>query len=168
ESMEPDPIATPEIGELQKLATELGVTEYVRFIGKRQPDELRSYYCAGDVAVTTPLYEPFGLTPLEAMACGRPVIGSAVGGITYTVRNGETGYLVPPRGPEALARRLREILRRPQLAERMGVAARARVERNFTWPLVAERTAALYDELLTRRSRNRRQELEELPGAVGA
>ncbi len=57
ESMDPDPIATPEIGELQKLAAELGVAEHIHFIGKRQPEELRYYYCAGDIAVTTPWYE---------------------------------------------------------------------------------------------------------------
>jgi len=94
ESVEPDPKATPEIGELQKLAAELGIADRVRFIGSRPPNELRYYYSAGDVAVTTPWYEPFGLTPLEAMACGRPVIGSAVGGITYTIKDGETGFLV--------------------------------------------------------------------------
>src|SRR5947209_17117580 len=66
ETVEPDPEATPEIGELQRLAAELGVSERVRFMGKRQANELRYYYCAGDVAVTTPWYEPFGLTPLEA------------------------------------------------------------------------------------------------------
>jgi D-inositol-3-phosphate glycosyltransferase len=168
ETSEPDPIATPEIGVLQRLAAELGIAEHVRFTGQRQPDELRYYYCAADVAVTTPWYEPFGLTPLEAMACGRPVIGSAVGGITYTIRDGETGYLVPPRDPDALARRLRGILRRPRMAERMGLAARERVEREFTWPLVAERTAALYDEVLTRRPHEGLRELDELPGAVGA
>ncbi|MDP9362705.1 MAG: glycosyltransferase, partial [Chloroflexota bacterium] len=92
---EPDPVDTPEIGELQRLATELGVADRIRFAGRRQPDELRWWYCAGDVAVTTPWYEPFGLTPLEAMACGRPVVGAAVGGIAFTVVDGVTGRLVP-------------------------------------------------------------------------
>jgi D-inositol-3-phosphate glycosyltransferase len=151
ESLEPDPIATPEIGELQKLAAELGVTEYVRFIGKRQPEELRDYYCAGDVAVTTPWYEPFGLTPLEAMACGRPVIGSAVGGITYTIKDGETGFIVPPRDPEALASRLEQLLSQPELSKQMGLAARKRVEREFTWTITAMRTGALYESLLAER-----------------
>ena len=151
ESMEPDPIATPEIGELQKLVTELGVTEYVRFIGKRQPEELRDYYCAGDIAVTTPWYEPFGLTPLEAMACGRPVIGSAVGGITYTIKDGETGFLVPPRDPEALADRLQLLFSQPELSTQMGLAARKRVEREFTWSITAMRTGALYETLLVER-----------------
>ncbi len=151
ESLEPDPIATPEIGELQKLAAELDVTEYVRFIGKRQSEELRDYYCAGDVAVTTPWYEPFGLTPLEAMACGRPVIGSAVGGITYTIKDGETGFLVPPRDPEALADRLQQLLSQPELCTQMGLAARKRVEREFTWSITAMRTGALYETLLAER-----------------
>ncbi len=148
ESLEPDPIATPEIGELQKLAAELGVTEYVRFAGKRQPEELCNYYCVGDIAVTTPWYEPFGLTPLEAMACGRPVIGSAVGGITFTIKDGETGFLVPPRDPEALATRLWQMLNQPELLAQMGRAARQRVEREFTWTITAMRTGALYEALL--------------------
>jgi len=151
ESEEPNPIATPEIGELQKLAGELGVSDHMRFIGKRQPNALCDYYSAGDVVVTTPWYEPFGLTPLEAMACGRPVIGSAVGGLTYTIKDGETGFLVPPRDPQALATRLKYLFDQPKLCAQMGRAARARVEREFTWSIVAMRTAALYDTVLAER-----------------
>ncbi|HEX5164521.1 MAG TPA: glycosyltransferase [Thermomicrobiales bacterium] len=148
ETRDPDPIATPEIGEIQRLAAELGIADRLRFTGKRQPDELRNYYSASDVAVTTPWYEPFGLTPLEAMACGTPVIGSAVGGITYTIADDETGLLVPPRDPDALARALHAILANADYRARMGRAARQRVEREFTWDTVASRTAALYDHLL--------------------
>ena len=148
EAAEPDPVATPEIGELQRLAAQLGVAEHVYFTGQRPQGILRDYYGAGDVVVTTPWYEPFGLTPLEGMACGRPVIGAAVGGITFTVADGETGFLVPPRDPEALAGRLRQLLARPDLRARMGRAARARVEREFTWATTAGRMAALYEEAL--------------------
>ncbi|MBV9231610.1 MAG: glycosyltransferase [Chloroflexi bacterium] len=148
ETVEPDPVATPEIGELQRLAAECGITEHVHFIGKRQQDTLRYFYSAGDVAVTTPWYEPFGLTPLEAMACGRPIIGSAVGGITYTIAAGETGFLVPPRDPETLAARLHQLLMEPEMRERMGRAARLRMERKFTWSTVAMSTSALYETLL--------------------
>jgi glycosyltransferase involved in cell wall biosynthesis len=148
ETVEPDPAATPEIGVLQALAADLGVADHVRFVGKRQPDELRYYYAAGDVAVTTPWYEPFGLTPLEAMGCGRPVIGADVGGISYTVQHGTTGYLVPPRDPEALAARLFDLLARPELCAARGRAARARVEREFTWERVAQRVAAVYQSVL--------------------
>ncbi len=144
----PDPAATPEIGELRRLASELGVGDRLRCTGQRQPEELRFFYGAGDIVVTTPWYEPFGLTPLEAMACGRPVVGSAVGGIAFTVADGITGFLVPPRDPERLADRLQQLLADPALRHRMGTAARARVEHRFTWQITAARTAALYDRLL--------------------
>ncbi|MBV9259502.1 MAG: glycosyltransferase [Ktedonobacteraceae bacterium] len=155
ETVEADPVATPEIGEVQRLAAELGVTNYIRFVGKRQQDTLRDYYSAGDVAVTTPWYEPFGLTPLEGMACGRPVIGSAVGGITYTLADGETGFLVPPRDPASLAARLHQLLLDKDLRTKMGLAARLRVEQEFTWPIVALRTASLYETLLTAHGRDK-------------
>ena len=151
ESADPDPRATPEIGEVQALAAALGIADRVTCTGQRQPDDLCYYYGAGDVAVTTPWYEPFGLTPLEAMACGRPVIGAAVGGITFTVQHGATGYLVPPRDPEALAARLELLLGQPALREQLGRAARARVEHDFAWPRAARRTVALYEQLLAAR-----------------
>jgi D-inositol-3-phosphate glycosyltransferase len=169
ETERPDPVATPEIGVLRALAAELGVLDQVRFVGRRQPDELHRWYAAADVAVTTPWYEPFGLTPLEAMACGTPVIGSRVGGIAFTVADGETGFLVPPRDPEALSARLEEILRDPARRMRMGQAGRARVLSSFTWQQVALRTAALYDDLLSERcalSSERRPALTRGGGAM--
>jgi D-inositol-3-phosphate glycosyltransferase len=152
ETPEPDAAATPEIGVLQRRGEELGISDRMIFIGKRQPDVLCNYYSASDVVVTTPWYEPFGLTPLEAMACGRPVIGSAVGGISFTVEDGETGFLVPPRDPEALATRLEDLLTQPRLRERMGRAARRRVEARFTWPVVARRTGDLYEQVTASKS----------------
>jgi len=149
ETAEPDPAATPEIGAVQRLATDLGVGDLVRCLGARKREELRWYYGAGNLAVTTPWYEPFGLTPLEAMACARPVVGAAVGGIAHTVVDGETGCLVPPRDPAALADRLAWLLAHPAARARMGAAARRRVEEHFTWQVTAARTAALYDTLLT-------------------
>jgi D-inositol-3-phosphate glycosyltransferase len=148
ESAEPDPAITPEIGELRHLADELAIGEHVICLGKRQPDILRYYYSAANVVVTTPWYEPFGLTPLEGMACARPVVGSAVGGITYTICDGATGFLVPPRDPHTLAARLSELLHDPALSVRMGEAARDRVMSEFTWPVAAARTAALCEEVI--------------------
>lgn len=149
DTAEPDPTVTPEIGELRHLAADLGIADRVHIVGKRQAEVLRYYYSAGDVTVTTPWYEPFGLTPLEAMASGRPVIGSAVGGITFTVRHGKTGLLVPPRDPAALAGALGFLLENPGRRHEMGQAARRWVEQEFTWPLVAHRLAALYQEILS-------------------
>ena len=118
ESREPDPATTPEIGRLQAIARAEGVADAVTFVGSRGRAEIRDYYSAADVFVSTPWYEPFGITPLEAMACGTPVIGSAVGGIKMTVLHGETGFLVPPDDPEALAARLGDVLRDPALRQR--------------------------------------------------
>src|SRR5579875_1244554 len=148
ETVEPAPQATPEIDELQRLAAEPGISNYLRFTGKRRQETLRYYYSAADVVVSTPWYEPFGLTPLEAMACERPVIGSAVGGLTYTIADGETGFLVPPRAPEQVTQHLYDLYMQPELCEQMGYAARLRVEQEFTWPVVALRTSSLYKSLL--------------------
>src|SRR5579875_2094261 len=108
------------------------------------------------------IYEPFGIINLEAMACGTPVVASAVGGIPEVVVDGETGLLVPleqqPAAPfepvdparfsHDLATAINRLLRDPALRERMGAAGRARVEREFSWRAIAERTAALYRSLV--------------------
>jgi glycosyltransferase involved in cell wall biosynthesis len=154
ESEDADPILTPEIGVLRNLARTLGIADRVLFTGQRQPDVLRLYYSACDVLVTTPWYEPFGLTPLEAMACARPVVGSNVGGIAFTIEHGTTGYHVPPGNPGALAARLRDLLADSGLRARMGEAGRDRVLSRFTWPVVAARTAELYEDVLAQAARH--------------
>jgi len=148
ESREPDPSITPEIGRLQSIAREEGVADSVIFVGARDRHELRPFYGAADVFVSTPWYEPFGITPLEAMACGVPVVGSAVGGIQSTVVDGETGFLVPPKDPEALADRLGDVLGDAALRREMGRNAIRRVNSRYTWRSVARMVASLYEDAL--------------------
>jgi phosphoheptose isomerase len=148
ESEEADPQVTPEIGRLQALADEEGVLEKVTFLGRRGREALKHYYSAADIFVSTPWYEPFGITPVEAMACGTPVIGANVGGIKYTVVHGETGYLVPPRNPNALAKRMARLLKSPELLERFGQQAVQRANELFTWEKVAGQIATLYERVL--------------------
>ncbi|SAK90115.1 transferase [Caballeronia temeraria] len=136
--------ATPEIGRLRGIARECGVADHVHFVGRHGRTELKHFYNAADVFVTTPWYEPFGITPLEAMACGTPVIGADVGGIRYSVVHGETGLLVPPKDPHALADALLEIERDPMRARRMSEAGLARANAMFTWSSVAEALAQVY------------------------
>lgn len=140
----PDVRATPEIGRLCAIVQSLGIGEHVSFLGRRDRSALAVHYSAADVFVSTPWYEPFGITPLEAMACAIPVVGAAVGGIKHTVLDGKTGFLVPPKTPPALARRLEELARSPQLRAKMGAAGWARVHRSFTWTKVAQRLGAVY------------------------
>ncbi|MFX1675773.1 glycosyltransferase [Paraburkholderia sp. A2WS-5] len=143
----PNEIATPEIARLRDVARRCGIEERVRFVGRREHAQLRDFYCAADVFVTTPWYEPFGITPVEAMACATPVIGAEVGGIRHTVRHGETGWLVPPRDPVALAARLRDIHADPAQARTMGEAGRARAQAHFTWRRIGQQLEALYARL---------------------
>src|SRR5690606_2191488 len=131
-----------------------GVLYFVEFTGRRARNQLQRYYCAADVFVTTPWYEPFGITPVEAMACARPVIGADTGGIRYSVADGETGFLVPPRDPDALAVRLAALARDPALARRMGQAGARRARRLFTWNRVGHEMTALFDELISRSEAN--------------
>ena len=96
------------------------------------------------------VYEPLGIVNLEAMACGTAVVGSRTGGIPEVVADGETGLLVPPGEPEALAEALNVLLRDPDRAEAMGQAGRKRAVSEFGWPAIAAQTADLYAELTTR------------------
>src|SRR5436305_12978703 len=84
--------ASSEYNRLRGICESLGIGNKVIFTGQKGRQFLKYYYSAADIFVTTPWYEPFGITPLEAMACGTPVIGAAVGGIQYTVKDGVTGY----------------------------------------------------------------------------
>jgi len=148
EYRDPKQDMSTELARLRGLAGQLDLGERAWFVGKRQPDELASYYGAADIMVSVPWYEPFGLTPLEAQACGRAFIGSAVGGITYTVKEGITGLLVPPKDEAALADRLALLLDNDDLRRRLARAGRRHVEREFTWARAAERTALVYEALV--------------------
>jgi len=138
----------PEMQRLRALAAALGIAEHVRFTGQCARALLRWYYGAADVFVTTPWYEPFGITPVEAMACARPVIGAEVGGIKSTVIDGATGFLVPSRDPDATAERLAVLQRQPQLARSMGEAGLRRAWQHYTWNRVVRQIATVYDTVL--------------------
>lgn len=148
ESELPCPTATPEIARLHRIAVEEGMEDRVMFTGCCRRQLLRYYYSAADVFVTTPWYEPFGITPVEAMACGTPVVGTRVGGIKTTIQHGRTGFLVPPHRPDALAARLAELLLAPELRRVLGEAGRERANRHFTWSQVADHVESLYEHVI--------------------
>jgi phosphoheptose isomerase len=101
------------------------------------------------------------------MACGTPVIGSNVGGIKFSVRDGETGYLVPPNDPEALAERAAYLFQNPKLLTVLGRQGIRRVNDLFTWKRVAAHIAQLYDEVLVTRRLSRRSETARLAAVDG-
>ncbi|MFL6581020.1 MAG: glycosyltransferase family 4 protein [Burkholderiales bacterium] len=143
----PDPALTPEIARLRAIAQGENVGEQVKFVGRRSRELLKLYYSAADMFITTPWYEPFGITPLEAMACGTPVIGSDVGGIKYSVVDGQTGYLVSPNRPDALAERIATLYRQPDHLKEFGRNGIRRVNRNFTWGGVTGSIASFYRQV---------------------
>ncbi len=136
-----------EMAHLRDLASELGISERVNFLGAVDHEKLPMFYSAADVCVMPSFHESFGLVALEAMACGTPVVASRVGGLTATVRDSETGYLIPWRCPEPFAERLELLLGNEELRRAFGETARAEVER-FRWGNVAEAVLAIYRELI--------------------
>ncbi len=143
-SENPDPRYTPEIERLQAVAREEGIDDRVLFVGRRGREALKHYYSAVDVFVSVPWYEPFGITPVEAMACGTPVIGSNVGGIKSTVVDGETGFLIPPKDPGRLAEKLAYLYHHPEKLRELGEQAVCRANRHYTWGKVGALIAELY------------------------
>jgi D-inositol-3-phosphate glycosyltransferase len=142
-----DARAESQIAELRSLAARLGVDHHISFVGAVEHDKLPLYYNAADVCVVPSYYESFGLVAVESMACGTPVVASRVGGLTSTISDGETGYLIPWRCPEPFAERLELLLDNDELRASFGRAGREAVER-FRWANVADAVAALYDSLL--------------------
>src|ERR1700761_2943978 len=132
---------------LRAAAARHGVTDRVVFTGGVRRADMPGLIRSADVGVCTPWYEPFGIVPLEAMACGVPVVASAVGGLTDTVVDRATGWLVPPPAPGALARARRALLADPAQRAAMGAAGRDRVEQWYAWPRVAAQTEAVYQRL---------------------
>jgi 1,4-alpha-glucan branching enzyme len=134
---------------LERLARFLGLRQYVSFLGWQSPDELAALYRASAVISVPSLYEPFGLVALEAMACGRPVVVSRVGGLAEIIEDGVSGYAVAVGDHLDLATRLATVLSDGTFAEETGRAARRRAE-SFDWATIADRTARLYRSLATR------------------
>lgn len=145
---QPNAIATPEIARLSGIADMLGVSDRVTFVGRRARSVLKMFYSAADVFVTTPWYEPFGITPVEAMACGTAVIGARVGGIQHTVVNGDTGLLVPPKDPAALAQALGRLMDSPTLTAALAQSGMKRANRRFTWEGVTAELSQIYGRVI--------------------
>jgi glycosyltransferase involved in cell wall biosynthesis len=133
---------------LRRLAADLGIADRVRFIGE-QP-QVADVLAALDVFVMPSRHEGLGVAVLEAMAMSLPVVASAVGGIPEVVKPRETGLLVPPDDPAALAAALNELLRDVEKAKRMGVAGRERVLAEFSMEEMASRYERLYDDVSRR------------------
>ena len=146
-------------GRVDRAIARLGLGGAVTCVTGISDDELACLYGSAEVAVVPSLYEGFSLPAIEAMACGVPVVATTGGALPEVVgRDGETGLLVPPDDPGALASAIARLLDDPELRSRLGAAGRRRVMSRFTWEVTARGTAECYEALLAGRP---------LPGAGG-
>jgi glycosyltransferase involved in cell wall biosynthesis len=132
--------------QLERRAAELGVADRIRFVGKIPHDDVGWWMAAGDLFVLPSLSEGLPTVVCEAMNCGRPVVATAVDGTPEIVRDGQTGLLIPPGDPEALATAMARVLDDAGLAERMGAEALRIGQEQYTWAANARRMVAIYEE----------------------
>ena len=147
-----------EFDRLKKMCQKFQIENKVIFTGQQPRELLKYYYAASELFITTPWYEPFGITPLESMACGTPVIGADVGGIPFTIRKGVTGELIPPRQPEELANTIVRLITDKYTRKEMSRAAIDHVKTSFTWKSVARHISDLYVDILDRNAQKKSEQ----------
>ena len=139
-----------ELQQLRQLATDLNISQRVKFLGARAQKDLPLIYSAADVTVLPSYHESFGLVAVESLACGTPVVATRAGGLTTIVHHTETGYLVP-RCPGFFAERLDTLLHNPDLLAQMQSKARTSVLQ-FSWKNVANQVQDVYHDLVSETS----------------
>jgi glycosyltransferase involved in cell wall biosynthesis/phosphoheptose isomerase len=144
----------PEARRLCELAAELGVADRVQMRGRVERERLPELIRSADAVVAVPWYEPFGIVPLEAMACGVPVVAAAVGGMIDSVVDGRTGVHVPPRDPDRLAEAISTLLEDPARRRAYGTAGVKRARRLYDWRRVASQTLDVYSQVLASPARH--------------
>ncbi len=140
--------ADPEYHRLAALAETLDVTGRVLFTGQLRRSALPPLLRSADLFLSMSGFDPSGTACVEAMACGTPVVATAVGAQADAVVDGTTGIMVPPGRPALLAQRLRQVLAHPMLLEAFGVAAADRARSRYSWDRIAHETTVVYDSAL--------------------
>jgi glycosyltransferase involved in cell wall biosynthesis len=135
------------MAEMQSLASSLGIADRVHFLGQRM--DVAQILARSQVSLLVTNWEGFPLSILESMRAGLPVIASAVGGIDESVRDGETGYLVPRGGVDQLRERIARLVEDPELRHRMGVNGRLSFEQHFTLERSVAKTLDVYRQAVS-------------------
>lgn len=135
--------------ELEEQSRRLKLDRTIIFAGHQE--DVFPYLAASDFTVLPSLWEGFGLSAVESMLCGKPVIGSRVGGIPELMLEGVTGLLVPPNNARALKEAIAKLLAEPETVERLGKAGRTYAESKFTVPVMIEGYIRFYSKVLLKR-----------------
>jgi glycosyltransferase involved in cell wall biosynthesis len=133
---------------LASMAGALGLAKRVVFTGQVDRTSMPGLLRSADLVLSTCSYDPSGVTSLEAMACGTPVLAPPTGGHMDAVVDGTTGIIIPPGRPALLAQRIRQLLAHPMLIEAYGVAAADRARSRYSWDRIATETVAVYDRAI--------------------
>ena len=141
----------PEAQRLMQIAADLGLAERITFRGRVERPQVPALLRSAHAVVCYPWYEPFGIVPLEAMACGVPVVVAQVGGLVDSVVDGVTGIHVPPRSPIALAQTLRELLADDKRCVELALNGTRRANRRYGWARIASDTLAVYNDVIIER-----------------
>jgi D-inositol-3-phosphate glycosyltransferase len=136
-----------EMANLQEMVEELGIENFVIFLGKQDQKMLPYYYSASEVVVMPSYYESFGMVALEAMACGTPVVASQIGGLAFLVKDGETGFVVPGNDVNVMADRLVKLIKDKELQKKLGIQS-ATYAKKFDWSIISEAIKEEYLKLL--------------------
>jgi D-inositol-3-phosphate glycosyltransferase len=142
-----------EMSRIKSLSEQYGLKDLVTFLGKRSQDSLPYYYSAAEAVVVPSQYESFGMVALEAMACGKPVVASQIGGLAYLVQDGVTGFTVPVDDPLELANRISLLLMNSDLRDQMGRQA-VQVAQEYAWEKIASKLMVVYNDLLSNSTGN--------------
>jgi glycosyltransferase involved in cell wall biosynthesis len=138
----------PLMGYHESLAENLGIDDHIMFAGRIPRKDLPSYYAASDLFVIPSVVEAFGLVTVEAMACGKPVIGANVGGIPEIIVDGVNGFLIEPKNPEKIAEKVVVLLENPKLRRKMGQNGRKLAEEKFDIQKRVRKIVSVYERLL--------------------
>jgi glycosyltransferase involved in cell wall biosynthesis len=137
----------PEKAGMQAALSKVGMLEQTNFLGAVENSRMPALYQCADISVLPSLQEATSITGLESMACGLPLVGTAVGGIPVLIEPDKTGLLVPARNAQAFGEAVHTLVGSATLRASMGRAARARVEAMFSWEHVAQATCAIYEQV---------------------
>lgn len=140
----PDLLQDPEARRLYQMADRLGVGDRVTFLGQVSRNDMPAWMRSADIVACTPWFEPFGMVALEAMACGTPVLVTAVGGLADTIEHGVNGVKVLPRDAASLVHGLRRLLDDASLRQTLASAALVRVRAQYGWHRIADETEHVY------------------------
>jgi len=135
--------------KLMKLARDMRMENKITFINRYVSEKERiQFYAAADVVCVPSTYEPFGIVAVEGMSSGKPVVASRTGGLMEIINDGESGLLANPGDAEDLANKITSILKDKELAKKLSVGGRKRIEQEFTWKKIAEKTLSIYEKVL--------------------